>query len=66
MGLSAPWADSLDIITFQPVKKWPWVKPMVLSVPWNNYIDIVSLHTAKINLQGLTQWALVPLGATLL
>ena len=49
MGLSGPWADSLDIISFHTVKILPWVNPMGLSVPMTYSIDIIAFHTAKIN-----------------
>ena len=49
MVLSAPWAESLDIIALQTVKKLPWVNPMVISVPMVDSLDIISFQTAKIN-----------------
>ena len=49
MGLSAPWADSNDIIALQTVKHLPWVNPMGLSVPMDNSLDIISFQTSKIN-----------------
>ena len=49
MGLSSPWADSLDIIALNPVKKLPWVIPMVLSIPMDDSIDIIDLQKAAIN-----------------
>ena len=49
MGLSAPWADSNDIIALQTVKKLPWVNPMGLSVPMADSLDIISFQTDKIN-----------------
>ena len=54
MSLSAPWADSLDIIALNPVKKIPEINPMGLSAPWSDSIDIFALQTAK-NCHGLTQ-----------
>ena len=66
MGLSAPLGDYLDIIALQTVKKRLGINPMGLSVPWYDSFDIISFQTTKINGQELTQWALVPLGPTLL
>ena len=57
MGLSAPWADSLDIIALQLVKKWMGINPMGLSAPWDDYLDIISLQTDKINCEVLTQYS---------
>ena len=66
MGLNSPWAKSIDIIALQLVKKWLVIKSMGLSVFCANSIDIITFQTAEINLQGLTQWELLPLGPTLL
>ena len=33
MGLSAPWADSIDVIALLTVKKWLGINPMVISAP---------------------------------
>ena len=49
MGLSSPWADSIDIIALHPVKKWLGINPMVISVPWDDSIDIIAFRTANIN-----------------
>ena len=49
MGLSAPWANSIDIIDLKPVKKWPGINPMVHSDSWDDSIDIIAYQTAKIN-----------------
>ena len=43
MFLSAPRADSIEIISLQPVKKLIGINPMILSVPWDNSLDIVAL-----------------------
>ena len=48
MGLSAPWADSNDIISLQTVKYLPWVNPMGLSVPMADSLDIIYLQTDKL------------------
>ena len=47
MGLSDPWADSLDIITFDPVEKLREINPMDLSAPWADYLDIIAQHSVK-------------------
>ena len=49
MGLSDPWADSLDIIALQTVKQLTWVNTMLISVPMADSIDIISFQTTKIN-----------------
>ena len=49
MGLSDPWANSINIIVLHPVKKRPGINPMGLIVPWYNFLDIISFQTAKIN-----------------
>ena len=55
MGLSAPRADSLDIIDLHPVKKVTGIISMDLSAPWDDSIDIVALQPVK-KCHGLTQW----------
>ena len=47
MGLSDPWAESLDIISLQPVKKWIGVNPMGLSAPRINSLVIVFCRQFK-------------------
>ena len=49
MSLSAPWADSINIIALQTVKTFPRVNPMGLSVPMADSLDIIAFQTAKIN-----------------
>ena len=49
MGLSAPWADSIDIIYSHPVKKWLGINPTGLNTPWAEYLAIITFQTAKIN-----------------
>ena len=49
MGLSAPWADSNDIIALQTVKQLSSVNPMGLNVPMADSLDIISFQTDKIN-----------------
>ena len=44
MGLSAPWAYSLDMISLNPVKKLMGFNPMSLSVPWADYLIIIALN----------------------
>ena len=34
MGLSAPWADFIDILSLHPVKILSGINPMGLSAPW--------------------------------
>ena len=46
MGLSAPLAESLDIITLQSVKHLPWINPMGRSVPMANSLDNIDFLTA--------------------
>ena len=46
MGLSVPWADSLDIIVLKTVKN-TWVNPMGLSVPVADSLDIIDFQKAK-------------------
>ena len=64
MGLSAPWAYSLEIITLQTVHKLLWINVTSLSAPKSYSIEIIALQTVK-NYSGLTQFALVPLSPTL-
>ena len=47
MGISAPWAESVDIIALHTVLKWLGINPMRLSVPWANSLDIIAAQTAK-------------------
>ena len=47
MGLSAPRADSFEIIALQPVKKLIEMNPMSLSAPWDDYLDIIYLKPVK-------------------
>ena len=49
MGISAPWAESLDIIALQPIKILRWVNPMGLSVPMDEFLDVIDFQKAKIN-----------------
>ena len=58
MGLSAHWADYLDIISLKPVKTLPWVNTMGLSVPISNSLDIIDFHTDEIKLIGINQMGL--------
>ena len=41
MGISAPWANSNDIIALKPVKKILVINPMGLSTPWAYPPDII-------------------------
>ena len=43
MGISAPRADSFEIIDLQPVKQLTGINPMVLSASWDDSINNVSL-----------------------
>ena len=54
MGLSAPLANSIEIIVLQPVLKLPGIKTMVLTNPRDEYLDINSSNPIK-NCYGLTQ-----------
>ena len=47
MCISAPWADSLEIIALLPVKKCLGINPMGLSAPRAKYLQISSLQTVK-------------------
>ena len=47
MVLIAPWDNSLDIISLQPVKKLLGINPMGLIFPWYDFLEIISLHTEK-------------------
>ena len=49
MELSAPCDDSLDFFELQPVKTFPWVNPMGVSIPMSDSIDTIAFQTAKIN-----------------
>ena len=49
MGLSAPRANSPDIISLQIVKKWLGINPMGTIVPWENSLDIIAFQKAKLN-----------------
>ena len=49
MGLSAPWEESFDVIALQPLKNWPGINPIGLSIPWANSLGIINFKTAKIN-----------------
>ena len=49
MGLSTPWANSIDIIGLQPVKILPRVNPIGLSFPMADSLDIISFQIDKIN-----------------
>ena len=66
MGLSDHWDNYLGIIALQTVKKLPGINPMVLSTPRSNYLDIIALDPVNNNFEGLTGWALLPLGPTIL
>ena len=46
MGLSAPWADSIEIIDLNPVKM-QGINPVRLSALWDEYIDIISVQTVS-------------------
>ena len=63
--LSAPMADSSDIIDLRTVKQLIGIKQMILSAPLAGSIDTIALKPVK-KYHGLTQWVLVPLGPTLL
>ena len=43
MVISAPMADSLEIITLHPVKKLIGIDPMGLRYPWDDSLDIIAL-----------------------
>ena len=47
MGLSAPRADSLEIIALQPVRKFIGINPTRLIDPWSGALDIINLNTLK-------------------
>ena len=49
MGISAPRADSLYTTALKPLKKWPGINPMRLSVSWSNSLDIIAFQTDKLN-----------------
>ena len=46
IGLSSPWAESLQIIALHPVKN-QGINPMVLSVPWADSFEIISLRPVR-------------------
>ena len=46
MGLSDPRADSLDIISFQPLKLIG-INQMILIATWADSLDIISLKPVK-------------------
>ena len=48
MGLSAPWAYSLDIIELQLVKNNIWIKPICLSAPRANSLGIALKKVEKL------------------
>ena len=48
MGISAPWDDSLGIISLEPVKKIPGINPMGLISPWDDSIYIIYLYPVKL------------------
>ena len=56
MGLSAPRADSLEIIALQPVRKFIGINPTRLIDPWSGALDIIDLNTFKkdINPMGIS------------
>ena len=54
MGLSTPWAYSLDIIALRPVKRRLGITPMVLSDPRDDSFDIIALYTAEKNMSDQT------------
>ena len=61
MVLSAPWDDSLDIITLQQIHKFQGMNPMGLSASWSNSIEMIPLQPEK-HCKVLTHWDVVPLG----
>ena len=64
MVLSDPWVDSIVNIALQQVKQFLGINVMGLSAYWADSLDNIALDPVKNNCQGLTQWALVPLGPT--
>ena len=52
MGISAPWYDYIEMITFHPVKKMWGMKPMRFSAPWEKSPDRIAFHPVKTNHQG--------------
>ena len=42
MGISAPWAESIDIISLRPVKV-QGMTPMGLIYPWVDSLEVISL-----------------------
>ena len=75
MVLSAPWVDSLVIITLNPLKKNQVINPMCIIAPWDGYLKKqlftnmkmwqTTLLCNKKNCKGLTQWDFVPLWPTI-
>ena len=65
MSLTAPWADSLEIISLIQLKKLG-INPVGLSSPWANSFYIIALQTERKKGCLLTQWDLVSLGPTIL
>ena len=61
MGLSAPWENYFVIIALDTVKQL-----IGLSDTWDESLEIISLDPINKNYEGLTKWALVNLGPTLL
>ena len=43
MSRSAPWDDSLGIISLKPVKTILGINPMGISALWYEYLDIIAL-----------------------
>ena len=54
MVISAPRANSIEIMALQTIKKLIGIPLMRLSVPWSDSIDNISLKTVK-KYWGLTQ-----------
>ena len=46
MGLSDPWANSLEIIALHPVKNYE-VNPMVLDAPWSVSPETIYLRPIR-------------------
>ena len=49
MILSDPWADSLDIISLQLVKKLLEINPMDCRAPWGDSLEIIYLEPLHMN-----------------
>ena len=47
MVLSAPWVDSLVIITLNPLKKNQVINPMCIIAPWDGYLKKTIVHKHK-------------------